>query len=377
MLGSIIIFIIVLSLLILVHEAGHFFAARKVGIWVEEFGIGYPPRAIGKKIKETIYSINFLPFGGFVRLHGENSDEGVSDPNKAFVNKSKKERIFVVTAGVVMNFLLAILCFSIVYSFSGIPRQTERVELMEIAPDSPAETQGLEVGDFVLSIDGRAVRSIEEFQTYVDETVGERSVVIVEREVDGVVTQNEIMIVPRENPPEGQGALGVIITSTQIYFPPIWQRPFYGVYYGSKDALYWSGAMITGFAQIFKNLFAGQVPQDIAGPVGIFAITSRAASFGILSLINFIGIFSLNLAILNILPFPALDGGRLLFILIEGMFGKKVLPKIENTIHMVGMVVLLVLIFAITVHDVKRLVEAGGVSNFLDSLIEQSQTQNP
>src|SRR3990167_9505540 len=124
MLGSILIFLLVLSILVLVHESGHFFVAKKNGIWVEEFGFGLPPRVIGKKIGETIYSINLFPFGGFVRLHGENEETGITKPKRAFLGKSKRVSFCVVVAGVVMNFILAVFAFAIVYSFSGIPRET-------------------------------------------------------------------------------------------------------------------------------------------------------------------------------------------------------------------------------------------------------------
>src|SRR3989344_3183337 len=126
MLGSILIFLLVLSILVLVHEFGHFWVARKNGVWVEEFGFGLPPRIWGKKIGETIYSINLFPFGGFVRLHGEQEEEGITNPKRAFLNKSKKARVAVVVAGVVMNFLLAIASFAIIYSFSGVPRDLDR-----------------------------------------------------------------------------------------------------------------------------------------------------------------------------------------------------------------------------------------------------------
>lgn len=129
MITSILVFILVLSVLVLVHEAGHFFAARKVGIWVEEFGFGLPPRVFGKKIGKTIYSINLFPFGGFVRLHGEDSSEKIK-PKEAFITKSKKARLFVITAGVLMNLILGFLVFSVVYFFSGIPKQTDNVRVV-------------------------------------------------------------------------------------------------------------------------------------------------------------------------------------------------------------------------------------------------------
>jgi len=362
MLGSILIFLLVLSILVLVHESGHFWVARKNGIWVEEFGFGLPPRVFGKKIGETIYSLNLFPFGGFVRLHGENNEEEIEDPKRAFLGKSKKVRFAVIIAGVVMNFLLAVFAFAIIYSFSGIPRDTALVKVIDIAPGSPAQSGGVVVGDIVKKVDGIEVKSVDGFIKRVEEKKGKRIEIEIENE-------KKIKLTPRENPPEGEGPLGVVISTTEIYFPPVWQRPFYGIYYGFKDALFWGKTVILGFGSMLTNLFRGVVPQDVAGPVGIFAVTSEAAKIGVLALINFIGILSVNLAILNILPFPALDGGRLLFIFIEKTIGRKVLPKVEAIIHSIGMIVLLLLLLAITAHDIRRLIAAGSISGFIENII--------
>jgi len=340
MIVSIITFLIVLSILILVHEFGHYWAAKKSGVLVEEFGIGYPPRIFGKKIGETLYSINILPFGGFVRLHG-----------------------------VFMNFLLAILAFAVVYSFSGISRETNDVRVVEVVAGSPAQTAKILVGDIIRKVDDQGISSVSEFVNLIDSKKGERTTLEVERISGGEKIFPKISIKPRENPPEDEGPLGIVITSVEVYYPPVWQRPFVGVYYGVKEALFWGGTLVKGFAGLIKNLFVGEVPKDIAGPVGIFALTSRAAEYGILPLINFVGILSINLMILNVLPFPALDGGRLLFIGIESITGKRVWPKLEATIHTIGMLVLIILLLAITVQDIRRLVSNGGLSGFIDSVL--------
>jgi regulator of sigma E protease len=363
---SILIFIIVLSILIVVHEGGHFLAAKRAGIWVEEFGLGLPPRIIGKKIKGTIYSLNLFPFGGFVRLHGENLDEGITKPSQAFLNKSKKVRMGVIVAGVVMNFILAVAAFVVVYSVSGIPRETEDVKIVDISASSPAQVAGLLVGDIVRTVDKNKVTSTQEFMDRIEEKKGKKVTLEVER--SGEI--KKISITPRLEPPEGEGPLGVTITNTEIYFPPFWQRPFIGVYYGVREALFWGKTVLFGFVDIFKELFAGRTPKDISGPVGIFAITSEAAKTGIYTLINFVGVLSVNLAILNIIPFPALDGGRLLFIVLEKIIGKRILPKVEATIHAVGMMILLILLLVITVSDVRRLIAAGSISGFLESVLK-------
>ena len=172
MIVSILIFLLILSILILVHEFGHFIMARRAGIWVEEFGFGLPPRLIGKKIGETIYSINWLPFGGFVRLHGEQEEEGITQKNRAFLYKSKKVRTSIVIAGVVMNFILAIVAFAIVYSFSGIPRDTHQVKIVDVSAGSPAQISGLVVGDIIKSVDGKNLTTVDSFISQVNSDKG-------------------------------------------------------------------------------------------------------------------------------------------------------------------------------------------------------------
>lgn len=362
MLTSVLIFVVVLSILIFVHELGHFLVAKKNGIWVEEFGFGLPPRVFGKKIGETIYSINLFPFGGFVRLHGENSEEGITNPKRAFLMKSKKARFAVVVAGVIMNFILAIVAFSIVYSFSGIPRDTKQVTIIDVTVSSPAQIGGLIVGDVIKKVDGADVTSVDDFIARVDAKKGKKVFIETDR--------GRVVLTPRANPPEGEGPLGVVISTTEIYWPPVVQRPFYGAYYGFKEALFWGKTVVIGFATIIQGLFKGIVPKDVAGPVGIFAVTTEAARMGMLAVINFVGILSVNLAILNIIPFPALDGGRLLFIGIEAVTRKRVTSKIESAIHTVGFVILIALILLITIQDIRHVIAAGGISGFIKSMVK-------
>ncbi len=360
MLWSIFVFFAVLSLLVIVHEFGHYIVAKKNGIWVEEFGFGLPPRVFGKKIGDTIYSINALPFGGFVRLHGEMTEDGVTKPKMAFLNKSLWVKTGVITAGVIMNFLLAVVAFGIVYSFTGIQRDIKVVKVLNIATNSPAQDAKLLVGDIVKKVDGEEVKSVSEFISKIETKKGKKVKLDLE---DRVVT-----ITPRLNPPAGEGPLGVSITNTETYFAPVWQRPFLGAYYGTKEALFWGKNVVLGFVNIFTELFQGRSPKDVSGPVGVFAVTTEVAKTGILPLINLIGIISVNLAVLNIIPFPALDGGRLLFIVIEAVLGKKVAPKVEGVIHSVGMAILLLAILAITIKDVRGLISAGSISGFLDNM---------
>jgi regulator of sigma E protease len=369
MLISVLVFLLVLSILVLVHELGHFLVAKRAGIGVEEFGFGLPPRLFGKKIGETVYSINMLPFGGFVRLCGEEG-EGITDPNRAFLYKSKKVRALVVTAGVIMNCILAITAFAIVYSFSGIPRDIGKLKVVDVSAGSPAQAAGMVVGDVIAKVGKDPITSTDDFANKVASQKGKNTTFEILRNVGDQTATLKIQAIPRLSPPEGEGPIGVTITTMEIYYPPVWQRPFYGIYFGFKEGIFWGETVIAGLWGIVTSVFKGQVLEGVSGPVGIFAVTAEAAKSGILTLINFIGILSVNLAILNIIPFPALDGGRLLFIGIESVIGRKIIPKVEATIHTVGMIILLVLLLAITIGDIKRLINFGGIEGFINSMVK-------
>lgn len=364
MLFSILIFILVLSVLILVHELGHFFTAKKCGIKVEEFGFGIPPRIWGKKVGETIYSINALPFGGFVRLHGEQEETEETNIRRSFLHKSKGKRALVIVAGVIMNFVLAIVAFAIVYSFSGIPKDTGRIKVVDVAAGSPAEKAGIVVGDIITKVDKVEVSDSDLFISKTFEFKGKKVAYELLRE-DKTLTVN---VSPRENPPEGEGPVGVTITTMELFYPPVWQRPFYGIYYGFKDGIYWGKTILFGLGDMIGGLFRGQTPEGVSGPIGIYAITTEASKGGFLMLLNFVGILSLNLGILNILPFPALDGGRLLFIGIEAVTRKKVSQKTEAIINSIGFYLLIALLLAVTIGDIKKLIIFKGIEGFLNSM---------
>ena len=369
MIVSILIFLLVLSILVLVHESGHFFIAKRAGVRVEEFGFGLPPRIIGKRIGETVYSLNWLPFGGFVRLYGEQDEDGITDPRRAFLNKSKKAKALIVVAGVIMNIILAIVAFAIVYSVSGIPRETGHLKVIDITAGSPAQVAGIVVGDVITKVGKDSVTTSVDFTNKISAVKGKSTVFEIQRTVAGQTSTVKITLTPRTNPPTGEGPIGITYTTMEIYYPPVFLRPFYGIYYGFKDAVFWGETIVLGLWGLIAGLFKGIVPQGVSGPVGIFAVTTEAAQSGVLTLINFLGILSLNLAILNVLPFPALDGGRLLFIGIEAVTGRRVSPKVEGTIHSIGMIILLILLLLITIGDVRRLITFGGIQGFINSMV--------
>lgn len=366
----------VLSVIVLIHEFGHFIVAKKSGVWVEEFGLGLPPRIWGKKIGETLYSINALPIGGFVRLHGESLEEGLSatNPKRAFVNKSKKIRIAVALAGIVMNFILAVVCFSLVYSITGIDREIGPIKLTDISENSPAKEAGLLPDDRIITINGQTITSTAQVQQIVADNLGKELNFVIERPNEETTQTLTISLTPRVNPPEGQGAVGIAFSASGVetYYPPLWQRPFVGAYYGIKSTFELSKAVLGGFAQISSDVSQGQAPEGIVGPVGIFAVIAEFfKSYGLLAVVNLTGIISLNLAIFNLIPFPPLDGSRVLFVLLESIVGKKRLPKIESISQQVGMILLLVLFVVLTGSEIPKLIKAGSLSGFVEGLMPQ------
>lgn len=348
---AILVFIIVLSILVFVHELGHFTVAKKLGIRVEEFGFGLPPRIWGFRRGETLYSINWLPIGGFVKLSGEDVEEGVKiDPkekHRYFFARSKLERSAVLLAGVTMNFLLAVVIISYIFT-QGVFVPTDHVRLDKIAQDSPAQVAGLQEKDVVVSFENVPIKSSEDLIKISKERGGQPSKIVVQR---GDQTL-ELTITPRKDPPPDQGPLGVVISNLEEKKYPWYQAP----YYGMIEAVKMSYMMLTTLLTTLYRLITFQpVGVDVAGPIGIAKATGQAVQYGLTAVLQLMGILSLNLAIVNVLPIPALDGGRLLFVVLEGFIGKRVKPQAERVAHQIGMAFLLALIALITINDLIRL----------------------
>jgi len=382
-------FLLILSVLVLIHEIGHFIVAKRGGILVEEFGIGLPPRIWGKKIGETIYSINALPIGGFVKLYGEDVDEKTADrgqkteyKGRAFWQKSISRRLGVILAGVAMNFLLAIVVFSVTYFVSGIPVKTGKVMVVGVSEDSPAALANLKVDDQVLAVDNQKISGVDEFIQIAKEKAGQVIQLEVKRDKDnpcqgksvlgggigpggetGCVGNNLLVaVIPREKPPEGEGPLGVAISEVEMKHYPFWQMPFYGVREGLKESLSWGRMILNSLGEMLAGLiFKGVVPKDVSGPIGIYQATGMVAKSGLMAILEFLGILSVNLAVVNVLPFPALDGGRLLFLAVEAFFGRKIAPKIEAWANNIGMVILLGLLLLVTINDIVRILTNNGI----------------
>jgi regulator of sigma E protease len=346
----IIIYVIIgLSLLILVHELGHFFVAKIFGIRVDEFGFGYPPRIFAKKYGETEYSINALPFGGFVKIYGEDEtkvEKSSSDFKRSFASQPAWKRSAVLLAGVFMNIVLAFILLSLVFMV-GAPKY---MGIASVVSDSPAEEAGLEGGDIVLEASvGEELLSnpisVNKFIEFVKNNEGENINLTVQRGDE--TFQKEVLA--RKNPPEGEGSIGIALVDMGIekqgFFSAVWQ--------GMKTTGQLLKEITVGFYNIITGIFTNpDVVKNIAGPVGIFVITKQAGSMGLIYLIQLIAIISLNLVIINLLPFPALDGGRFLFILIEKIKGSPVPNKIQMAANAFGFILLILLMIIVTIKDI-------------------------
>jgi len=356
MIITIFVFALILGVLIFIHEFGHFAMAKKIGVKVEEFGFGLPPRIWGKKVGDTIYSINWLPIGGFVKLLGEDEENDqtsgikhqTSDKKRYFWARSKKERAVILLAGVTMNFLLAVIVISFIYT-QGVATPTKRVHVEKIIANTPAEKAGIKEQDIIISFASQSITSTEELIKVTQENSNKETPMIIERSGN----QLTVSITPRQNPPKEEGPMGVVISNMEIKKYPVWQAPFYG----TIETIKLSYLMITTLALLVWKLISFQnVGMDVAGPIGIAQATGQAVKYGFMAVLQLMGLLSLNLAIVNILPIPALDGGRLLFVFLEKILGKKVKPQAERVAHQIGMVFLLGLIILVTINDIVRLI---------------------
>lgn len=356
---QLIVFILILSVLILIHELGHFFFAKLFKMRVEEFGIGLPPRA--KKLftrDGTLFSLNWLPLGGFVKLYGEDMENQLQAASpEAFFNKPMWQRAAVLLAGVMMNFILGVIVFGIVYSYLGIPTKTDNVYVVEVVKDSPAEMMGITVDSQIKQVvynnEDVVFKGVDGFVAEIEKLKGSELQMIV---ADKSGVERNINITPRVNPPEGQGSLGVALSGIEMKKFPVWQMPFRGAVVGLEEAWGWGKEIVKNLGAIVVGLFTGKgLPKDISGPVGIYQISKEVYKVGWLAVLQFMGILSINLAILNIMPFPALDGGRIAFLGIEKIIGKKRKNKIEGYVNTAGMVFLLGLMVLITIKDVIKL----------------------
>ncbi len=354
--GTLLTFIIILGVLVFVHELGHFVAARIAGVGVNEFGFGFPPRLWSVKRKNTTYSVNWIFVGGFVRLHGEDGEE--NDANSFTVQRPWK-RAAILLAGVVMNVVLAWVIFSTGFLVglptdvtSGTPAgshlRNEQVQIVDVATGSGAAKAGLQTGDAIVSLNGVTITSVSQAQE-VTKTAGAATIEVVYRhsnkEVHAPVT---LALIPGTT----TTGLGVGLVQAGLVSFPFFQSLWEGMRATGTSLV----AIVVALWGFLVNLVVHhQVGADVAGPVGIAVLTGQVARLGFAYLLQFAALLSLNLAIINILPIPALDGGRILFLIIEKLRGKPLSRNAEARIHNTGFVALLALIALVTLRDVVHL----------------------
>jgi regulator of sigma E protease len=403
--STVVYFLLVLSVLVLVHEIGHFIFARRFGVRVEEFGLGYPPRALtlwrengmiqiqSKKIRVprkfvlppavqpgswvvyktamvngremltaidpidqesrapagsqvqdldrgTIYTLNWLPLGGFVRMTGE---ENPSDP-RSFAAARPWKRAIILAAGAGMNVLLAIVVFTII-AMAGMSNPIELVSITAVSPGSPAEGAGLQPGDRLVTINGIPVQNRTDVTRAAFDLSGQPVTLELKRGKDNVT----VTLTPRNKPPKNEGRIGITMAAQllreETVSYPVWQA----IPFGISRTFDTGGQIFTGF----RRMVDGSAPVEVGGPVKIAQYTNLAAQLGFLTLMEFTALLSVNLAIINMFPFPALDGGRLVFVVLEALRrGKRVSPEKESLVHFVGMAILLIMMALITFSDI-------------------------
>ncbi len=370
MLITIVLFLLVLSLLVFVHELGHFLTARFFGVKCEEFGMGIPPRGVGLQKHQgkwrliwgnrenvpgesIIYSLNWIPIGGFVKIKGENGE--MENETDSFGYKPVWQRNLILAAGVTMNVLLTIVLLMIGFAI-GMPSSTsnleggiivskQQVQIAQVIEKSPAQAADLRVGDIVLQVDGQEINNSEQLRTIVIAKENQAVNFVIERSND----QIEKTITPIKI---GENiGVGVAIADLGTVRYPI----HLALWQALKATWGWFMMMILAIVALVKQLFGGPgVGVEFAGPVGIAVLTGQAAKLGWVYLLQFAALLSLNLAIINILPFPALDGGRILFLTIGKVRGKMISSKWENASHNIGFILLMVLILFITYRDLVK-----------------------
>ncbi len=349
---TIVSFFVMLIVLVLVHEIGHFVTAKATKVRVEEFGLFFPPRIWGTKRGGTIYSINSLPIGGFVKLAGE------EDPKVpgSLASKSKGVRILVLAAGSIMNLLLPLILLSVAFMVPHYEATAPSI-ILAVSPNSPAYNAGIQPGDTILEINNHQVTSPNYLSRYIQLNLG-NEVTLTIRHADATI--EEVKLIPRWKPPENEGAMGIewnipAIEAQQVITKisyPFWQ------------------AIPMGFTEtietfvLFKNgiigMFIGTVPVSVSGPVGVAQMTGEVARAGISPLLEFAAFFSVNLGIINLLPLPALDGGRIVFVIIEWLRrGKRISTKIEALTHSIGFMLLIALILLVTYNDILNIIRGG------------------
>ncbi len=369
---TLLVFIAILAVLVLSHEWGHFIVARLNKIGVEEFGFGFPPRLIGiRRLKNkkgwewvfgnkevtpdpaTLYSINLIPLGGFVRIKGEDGDADVAAEADSFVSKKPWQKASVLLAGVIMNALLAVILLSVAYMI-GLPEALApgqavpagaNLQIVQVVAGMPAASAGIQPGDVIEQVDNLQHPTVTDLQQYV-ETHKNSLISLTFERGQQLLT---VKLHPAIYPDTGKGGIGVALTEVVMLRYPWYQAAYHGTI---TTGVYFKETILA-FWYLIKGLFSGVgVASEVSGPVGVAVMTGEAVHLGAVYVLQFMALLSLNLAILNALPIPALDGGRLLFVIINKIRRQAVAARTERLVHAISFAVLMLLVLAITIHDV-------------------------
>ncbi len=356
---DILIFIVVLVVLIVVHELGHFIVAKMSGMRVDEFGIGYPPRALvlGRK-SGTTYTLNWLPFGGFVKIHGE---DGGGDDVHAFSRRPRILQALVLVAGIAMNLLLAyVLIVSVL--LAGTPRalsydemvhaEDAHLAVLQVLPGTPAEQSGVRAGDSILSAKGSAytwdTTSTQTFPEFIAGGQGGEVTLSIQRGAETL----SLSATPLPNK-QSRYLLGVEVTPVGTVDVSFFEALTQGAAATWNTTVFTAKGLITFFAGVFT--FSADLSQ-VAGPIGIAGVVGDASSEGFSSLLTIAAIISINLALINLIPIPALDGGRLLFVIIESITRKPIRASVTQGMNAIGFFLLLLLMIVVSAHDIWKIV---------------------
>ncbi|OHA19334.1 MAG: hypothetical protein A3C08_01580 [Candidatus Taylorbacteria bacterium RIFCSPHIGHO2_02_FULL_47_18] len=360
---TLLLFFVILAVLVLVHEAGHFFVAKFFKIRVDEFGFGFPPRLFSVHRGETRYSFNLIPFGGFVKIFGEDQTEEIKDgeASRNFSRKHRGVQALVLVAGIVGNFLLAWILISAGFMVGlpapageewGLPVTDAALTVVEVLPDSPASRAGLRAGDTVISFsqNGRALENPS--PDFASEFIAETKSGAIDVAVKRGTKLLSFSVEPSSEVLEGRPAIGIAMDMLGTVRLPIHRA----VLEGAKTTVFLSVEVSRALALFIKDAFAGAADiKNLAGPVGIAGLVGDARAQGVAPLLSLTALISINLALINLIPFPALDGGRLLFVAIEAVRRKPIPAKIAQYANATGFFILFLFLVFITYHDIARL----------------------
>ena len=351
MLTTILSFILVLGVLVFIHEFGHFIVAKRVGIRVDRFSLGFPPYIFTKKVGETAYSIGIIPLGGFVKMAGENPDDPHTGDPREFAAKTLGQRALVIFAGPFMNYVLAILLLTGVLYFGGQPIfDNSKIVVGPVTHDFPAQKAGLQTGDVIVGIDGQPVTNYDTLRARINRHYAEPLTLVWTRGPDTMTAVVRTKMDKYPNPQGGTDSVGVI---------GFGQKPIgydqYSLWESTRRGFVTTHVIVWETVKFVKSVIFGQVSGKlIGGPIFIARQSGKEASKGAASLIFFMALLSVNLAVLNVLPIPILDGGHLLFLLIEWIRGEPPSQRVRMVAQQVGLLILVALIVFVSYNDVLR-----------------------